>query len=132
MITDSMIEAIELTGLRVDCKLTGIDIYDATDVLCGQVHPASPEKVRFSGELIRRMYQGPGVGELSKIIEISAYGNAASKMPDLFILQTDKGLVRRDSSLSFDNSKPTLFTGKQLNTVRLRVSSLYPVSHKVN
>ena len=132
MITESMVDAIELTGLRVDCKMAGIDIYDPTNTLCGQIYPASPRKIWIGGEMIRRMYQGPGGGELHKIIEISAYGNGASMMPNLFILHTDKGFVKRDSSLGFTNSNPTLFTGKQLNAARLRVSSFYPMAYKVN
>ncbi|MDO4642226.1 MAG: hypothetical protein Q4A74_00115 [Cardiobacteriaceae bacterium] len=132
MITESMVEAIELTGLRVDCKLNGMDIYNAIGVLCGQVYPASPEKIWFNGEMIRRLYQGPGAGSLFEIIETSAYGSNGYKMPDLFILHTDKGLVKIGNSLGFTSSDPTLFTGKQLNVAKLRVSSLYPTAYKVN
>lgn len=132
MITEGMVEAIELTGLRADCKLNGMDIYNAIGILCGQVYPASPEKIWFSGEVIRRLYQGPGVGPLFEIIEMSAYGSNGYKMPDLFVLHTDKGLVKIGNSLEFTNSNPTLLTGKQLNAARLRVSSFYPMAYKVN
>nr|DAP55985.1 MAG TPA: hypothetical protein [Caudoviricetes sp.] len=58
--------------------------------------------------------------------------SAGGAMPELFVLDTTKGLVKLGESIEFTQSSPTLFTKKQLDKTRLRVAALNPVTYKVN
>lgn len=54
------------------------------------------------------------------------------KMPDLFILDTDNGMVQIDDTIHFTKTDPTIMTGKQVDSVRLRVIGMNPKTYKVN
>lgn len=54
------------------------------------------------------------------------------KMPDLFILDTDNGMVQIDDTIRFTKTDPTVMTNKQVDSVRLRVIGMNPKTYKVN
>lgn len=54
------------------------------------------------------------------------------KMPDLFILDTDNGMVQIDDTVHFTKTDPTAMTNKQVDSVRLRVIGMNPKTYKVN
>ena len=54
------------------------------------------------------------------------------KMPDLFILDTDNGMVQIDDTIHFTKTDPTVMTSKQVDSVRLRVIGMNPKTYKVN
>ena len=54
------------------------------------------------------------------------------KMPDLFILDTDNGMVQIGDTVRFTKKDPTVMTGKQVDSVRLRVIDMNPKTYKVN
>lgn len=54
------------------------------------------------------------------------------KMPDLFILDTDNGMVQIDDTIHFTKTDPTVMTNKQVDSVRLRVIGMNPKTYKVN
>ena len=132
MIRDGTIEKLEELGFRVDCTLEGIKVYDGRGNLCGDVSVSHPTSSWISGSILKHFYSVGGTSELDQILELIAFGSGRGYMPDLFILKTDAGLVKRGESLGFTQSDPTLFTKKQLDRVRLRVAALNPVTYKVN
>lgn len=54
------------------------------------------------------------------------------KMPDLFILDTDNGMIQLGDTIRFTKTDPTVMTGKQVDSVRLRVIGMNPKTYKVN
>lgn len=54
------------------------------------------------------------------------------KMPDLFILDTDNGMLQLGDTVRFTKTDPTVMTGEQVDSVRLRVIGMYPKTYKVN
>lgn len=54
------------------------------------------------------------------------------KMPDLFILDTDNGMVQIDDTIHFTKTDPTVMIDKQVDSVRLRVIGMNPKTYKVN
>nr|DAW15474.1 MAG TPA: hypothetical protein [Caudoviricetes sp.] len=54
------------------------------------------------------------------------------KMPDLFILDTDNGMIQIGDAVRFTKKDPTVMTGKQVDSVRLRVIGMNPKTYKVN
>lgn len=54
------------------------------------------------------------------------------KMPDLFILDTDNGMVQIDDTIHFTKTDPTVMTNKRVDSVRLRVIGMNPKTYKVN
>ena len=132
MIRDGIIEKLEELGFRVVCTLEGIKIYDGRGNLCGDVSVSHPTDSWIGGSILKHFYSVGGTSELDQILELIAFGSGRGYMPDLFILKTDAGFVKRGESLGFTQSDPTLFTKKQLDRVRLRVAALNPVTYKVN
>lgn len=132
MIRDGIIEKLEELGFRVVCTLEGIKIYDGRGTLCGDVSASHPTDSWIGGSILKHFYSVGGTSELDSILELIAFGSGRGYMPDLFILKTDAGFVKRGESLGFTQSDPTLFTKKQLDRVRLRVAALNPITYKVN
>lgn len=54
------------------------------------------------------------------------------KMPDLFILDTDNGMIQLGDTIRFTKTDPTVMTNKQVDSVRLRVIGMNPKTYKVN
>lgn len=132
MIRDGIIEKLEELGFRVACTLEGIKVYDGRGTLCGDVSVSHPTDSWIGGSILKHFYSVGGTSELDQILELIAFGSGRGYMPDLFILKTDAGFVKRSESLGFTQSDPTLFTKKQLDRVRLRVAALNPITYKVN
>ena len=132
MIRDGIIEKLEELGFRIACTLEGIKIYDGRGSLCGDVSVSHPTDSWIGGSVLKHFYSVGGTSELDSMLELIAFGSGRGYMPDLFILKTDAGFVRRGESLGFTQSDPTLFTKKQLDRVRLRVAALNPITYKVN
>ena len=59
-------------------------------------------------------------------------GEKKLKMPDLFILDTDNGMIQIGDTIRFTKTDPTVMTGKQVDSVRLRVIGMNPKTYKVN
>lgn len=131
MIRDGIIETLESVGLRVDCTLHGISVYSAGDQLCGEVFIDQPWRSWPGADIFRNVWNA-GENELIPLFELMSYGSGRGEMPELFVLDTTKGLVKLGESIEFTQSNPTLFTKKQLNKTRLRVAALNPVTYKVN
>lgn len=54
------------------------------------------------------------------------------KVPDLFILDTDNGMVQIDDTIHFTKTDPAVMTNKQVDSVRLRAIGMNPKTYKVN
>ena len=59
-------------------------------------------------------------------------GKDKLKMPDLFILDTDNGMVQIDDTIHFTKTDPTVMTNRLVDSVRLRVMGMNPKTYKVN
>lgn len=130
MIKDETIDKLEEAGFRVDCTIDGISIYSG-DKLAGVVFLDHPSNSWIGGEVLRNILS-LGDNALTPLFELIAFKQSRGYMPDLFILKTDVGFIKRGESLGFTQSDPTLFTKKQLDRVRLRVAALNPITYKVN
>lgn len=132
MVKDSIIERLEGLGFRADCTLEGVKFYDGRGNLCGDVSVSHPNSSWISGLILQQFWSVGSNSDLDPILELIAHGSGKGYMPDLFILKTDAGFVKRGESLGFTQSEPTLFTKSQLDRVRLRVAALNPITYKVN
>jgi hypothetical protein len=90
-----------------------------------------PWRSWLGADIFRNIWNN-GESELTPLFELMSYGSGRGEMPELFILDTTKGLVRLGKSVEFTQSTPTMFTKKQLNKTRLRVAALNPITYKVN
>lgn len=132
MIKDSVIDNLENLGFRIDFTLECARFYDGCGRLCGEVFVSHPTDSWIGGKVLQMYWSAGANSELDSILELIAHGSGKGYMPDLFILKTDAGFVKRGESLGFTQSDPTLFTKKQLDRVRLRVAALNPITYKVN
>lgn len=132
MVKDSIIERLEGLGFRADCTLEGVKFYDGQGSLCGDISVSHPNNSWINGLVLQQFWSVGSSSDLDPILELIAHGSGRGYMPDLFILKTDAGFVKRGRSLGFTQSDPTLFTKSQLDRVRLRVAALNPITYKVN
>ena len=131
MIKDGMIDRLEDAGFRVDCAPHAVSIYSNSGKLIGEVFVNHPRESWLGGAIIDWLWNF-SPDDKEALLDFIAYKQNPGYMPNLFILETSKGFIKRGNSIEFTQTSPTLFTAKQLNEMRLRVAALNPVTYKVN
>lgn len=84
----------------------------------------------WANSSVLRALSGAGKHGIDVFVELTS--KEKLKMPDLFILDTDNGMIQLGDTIRFTKTDPTVMTGKQVDSVRLRVIGMNPKTYKVN
>lgn len=84
----------------------------------------------WANSSVLRALSGVGKHGIEVFVELTSKDKL--KMSDLFILDTDNGMIQLGDNIRFTKTDPTVMTGKQVDSVRLRVIGMNPKTYKVN
>lgn len=125
----NIISKLEAAGFNLEYSLDTVNIKSGKDTVNGEICASSPEESWIDSSVIRALSSG---GEHGVDLFIKLSNEKSLKMPDLFILDTDNGMVKLGKSLGFTKEDPTILTGKQLDAIRVKVMGMNPKTYKVN
>lgn len=125
----NIISKLEAAGFRLEYSLDTVNIKSGKDTVNGEICASSPEHSWMDSSVIRSLSSEREHG-VDLFVKLS--NEKCLKMPDLFILDTDNGMVKLGKSLSFTKEDPSILTGKQLDAIRVKVMGMNPKTYKVN
>lgn len=125
----NIISKLEAAGFNLEYSLDSVKIKSRKDTINGEICASNPEE-SWIDSLVIRALSSEGEHGIDLFIKLS--NKSSLKMPDLFILDTDNGMVKLGKSLRFTKEYPSILTGKQLDAIRLKVMGMNPKTYKVN
>lgn len=125
----NIISKLEAAGFRLEYSLDTVNIKSGKDTVNGEICASNPEESWIDSSVIRAL-SGEGEHGIDLFIKLS--NEKSLKMPDLFILDTDNGMVKLGKSLRFTKEDPSILTGKQLDAIRVKIMDMNPKTYKVN
>lgn len=125
----NIISKLEAAGFRLEYSLDTVNIKSGKDTVNGEICTSNPEESWIDSSVIRAL-SSEGEHGIDLFIKLS--NEKSLKMPDLFILDTDNGMVKLGKSLRFTKENPSILTGKQLDVIRIKVMGMNPKAYKVN
>ena len=94
-----------------------------------EINADAPTRSWANSSVLRAL---SGVGKHGVEVFVELTSKEKLKMPDLFILDTDNGMIQLGDTIRFTKTDPAVMTGKQVDAVRLRVIGMNPKTYKVN
>lgn len=94
-----------------------------------EINADAPIKSWANSSVLRAL-SGDGKHGIEVFVELTSKDKL--KMSDLFILDTDNGMIQFGDTIRFTKTDPTVMTGEQVDSVRLRVIGMNPKTYKVN
>ena len=125
----NIISKLEVAGFNLEYSLDTVNIKSGKDAVNGEICASSPEESWIDSSVIRAL---SSEGEHGVDLFIKLSNEKFLNMPDLFILDTDNGMVKLGKSLGFTKKDPSILTGKQLDAIRVKVMGMNPNTYKVN
>lgn len=125
----NIISKLEAAGFMLEYSLNRVKIKSGNDTVNGEICASNPEGSWMDSSVTRAL-SSEGEHGIDLFMELS--NEKSLKMPDLFILDTDNGMVKLGKSLCFTKEYPSILTGKQLDTIRVKVMGMNPKTYKVN
>nr|DAW55360.1 MAG TPA: hypothetical protein [Caudoviricetes sp.] len=125
----NIISKLEAAGFNLEYSLDTVNVKSGKDTVNGEICASSPEESWVDSSVIRALSSEEEHG-IDLFIKLS--NEKSLKMPDLFILDTDNGMVKLGKSLGFTKEDPSILTGKQLDAIRVKVMGMNPKTYKVN
>ena len=125
----NIISKLEVAGFNLEYSLDTVNIKSGKDAVNGEICASSPEESWIDSSVIRAL---SSEGEHGVDLFIKLSNEKFLNMPDLFILDTDNGMVKLGKSLGFTKKDPSILTGKQLDAIRVKVMGMNSKTYKVN
>lgn len=125
----NIISKLEAAGFNLEYSLDTVNIKSGNDTVSGEICASNPEESWIDSSVIRAL-SSEGEHGIDLFIKLS--NEKSLKTPDLFILDTDNGMIKLGKSLGFTKEDPSILTGKQLDTIRVKVMGMNPKTYKVN
>lgn len=123
------IKKLEAAGFVATYTMTSVKFTKPGGEAEAEFNADAPIKSWANSSVLRAL---SGVGKHGIEVFVELTSKEKLKMPDLFILDTDNGMVQIDDTIHFTKTDPTVMTDKQVDSVRLRVIGMNPKTYKVN
>ena len=123
------IKKLEAAGFVVTYTMTSVKFARPGHETEAEINADAPTKSWANGAVLQALSNDRRRG-VWMFIDLTAQKKL--QMPDLFILDTDNGMVQIGDTIRFTKKDPTVMTGKQVDSVRLRVIGMNPKTYKVN
>ena len=123
------IKKLEEAGFVATYTMTSVRFAKPGGETEAEINADAPIKSWANSSVLRAL---SGVGKHGVEVFIKMTSESKLKMPDLFILDTDNGMVQIGDTIRFTKTDPTVMTSKQVDSVRLRVIGMNPKTYKVN
>ncbi len=123
------IKKLEAAGFIATYTMTSVKFAVSGGETEAEINADAPIKSWANSSVLRAL-SGFGKHGIEVFVELTS--KEKLKMPDLFILDTDNGMVQIDGTIHFTKTDPTVMTNKQVDSVRLRVIGMNPKTYKVN
>lgn len=123
------IKKLEAAGFVAIYTMTGVKFAKPGGDIEAEINADAPIKSWANSSVLRALSE---TGKHGIEVFIKMASESKLKMPDLFILDTDNGMVQIGDTIRFTKTDPTVMTGKQVDSVRLRVIGMSPKTYKVN
>lgn len=123
------IKKLEAAGFIATYTMNGVKFALPGGDTEAEINADAPIKSWANSSVLRALSDK---GEHGIEVFIKMTSESKLKMPDLFILDTDNGMIQLGDTIRFTKTDPTVMTGKQVDSVRLRVIGMNPKTYKVN
>lgn len=123
------IKKLEAAGLTVTYTMNSVKFALPGGEIEAEINADAPIKSWANSSVLRAL-SSAGKHGVEMFVELTSKNKL--KMPDLFILDTDNGMIQLGNTIRFTKTDPTVMTGKQVDSVRLRVIGMTPKTYKVN
>ncbi len=123
------IKKLEVAGFVATYTMTSVKFAKPGGETEAEINADAPIKSWANSSVLRALSE-TGKHGIEIFIELTS--EKKLKMPDLFILDTDNGMVQIGDTIRFTKTGPTVMTNKQVDSVRLRVIGMNPKTYKVN
>lgn len=123
------INKLEESGLRIEYEIDSLRVVSSMGRVHGEIFANSPIDSWLDSYAIKSLSRD---NEHGVDLFMGICKEKTLKMPSLFILDTDNGMVVAGKSLSFTKSKPSILSGKQLDAIRVKIMGMNPKIYKVN
>lgn len=123
------IKKLEAAGFVATYTMTSVKLAKPGGETEAGINADAPIKSWANSSVLRALSEA-GKHGIETFIELTS--KEKLKMPDLFILDTDNGMIQLGDTIRFTRTDPTVMTGKQVDSVRLRVIGMNPKTYKVN
>lgn len=123
------IKKLEAAGFVAKYTMTSVKFAKPGSESEAEINADAPIKSWANSSVLRALSE-TGKHGIEAFAELTS--EKKLKMPDLFILDTDNGMVQIGNTIRFTKTDPTVMTGKQVDSVRLRVIGMNPKTYKVN
>lgn len=123
------IKKLEAAGFVATYTMTSVKFAKPGGEVDAEINADAPIKSWANSSVLRAI---SGVGKHGVEVFVELTSKEKLEMPDLFILDTDNGMIQLGDTIRFTKTDPTVMTGKQVDSVRLRVIGMHPKTYKVN
>lgn len=123
------IKKLEASGFVATYTMTSVKLARPGHKTEAEINADAPAKSWANGAVLQALSNDRRRGVW---VFIDLIAQKKLKMPDLFILDTDNGMIQLGDNIRFTKTDPTVMTGKQVDSVRLRVIGMNPKTYKVN
>lgn len=123
------IKKLEAAGFVATYTMTSVKFARPGGDIEAEINADAPVKSWANSSVLRALSE-KGKHGIEIFIELTS--EKKLKMPDLFILDTDNGMVQIGDTIRFTKTDPTVMTNRQVDSVRLRVIGMNPKTYKVN
>lgn len=123
------IKKLEAAGFVASYTMNSVKFAKSGCEVEAEINADAPIKSWANSSVLRAL---SGVGKHGVEVFVELTSKDKLKMPDLFILDTDSGMIQLGDTIRFTKTDPTVMTGKQVDSVRLRVIGMNPKTYKVN
>lgn len=123
------IKRLEAAGFVATYAMTSVKLARPGYKTEAEINADAPAKSWANGAVLQALSNDRRRGVW---VFIDLIAQKKLKMPDLFILDTDNGMIQIGDTVRFTKKAPTVMTGKQVDSVRLRVIGMNPKTYKVN
>lgn len=123
------VKKLEAAGFVATYTMTSVKFAKSSGETEAEINADTPIKSWANSSVLRALSE-TGKHGIEVFIELTS--KKKLKMPDLFILGTDNGMVQIGDTIRFTKTDPTVMTNKQVDSVRLRVIGMNPKTYKVN
>jgi hypothetical protein len=123
------IKKLEASGFVATYTMTSVKFAKPGGEIEAEINTDAPIRSWANSSVLRALSEAGkhGVEVFAEIVSKDKL-----KMPDLFILDTDNGMIQLGDTIRFTKTDPTVMTNKRVDFVRLRVIGMNPKTYKVN
>ena len=123
------IKKLEAAGFVATYTMTSVKFTKPGGETEAEINADAPIRSWANSSVLRALSE---VGKHGVELLAETVSKDKLKMPDLFILNTDNGMIQLGDTIRFTKTDPTVMTGNQVDSVRLRVIGMNPKTYKVN